>query len=315
MRSYLVVVCVAALLCVPAAGCLEVRDRPEEGDFAIHLEAPAVLVYLGRSGNLTGPAAQLDTDMEGDVSYSWDVGADGRIDYTYREARVENASIGVQLANYILGFHDESRNTTMLLAFSPDASTAAATVADVRFSKEGASATASYRTPLEVVGLGNLSLADLNPFGAVLGTMDQFPAELALNVTLPAPANGSVEYVAAFHPWSVYFPGDTVQSLSAVINAGETHRVSFGTDGALRLTIWDATGEVLFEGLASAAPGDRHVEVRALDWEGRIGEEETPGPSAVVAAIALLAVSALLVAIRRLAVLRNRPPRSRAGRW
>jgi hypothetical protein len=310
MRRYLVVVCVAALLCVPAAGCLEVRDRPAEGDFAIHLETPPVLVYLGRSGNLTGSAAELTTDMEGDVSYSWDIGADGRIDYTYREPRVENASIGVQLANYILGFHDESRNTTMLLAFSPDASTAAATVADVRFSKDGAAATASYRTPLEVVGLGNLSLADLNPFGAVLGTAEQFPTELALNVTLPAPANGSVEYVAAFRPWSVYFPGDTVQSLSVVINAGETHRVSFGTDGALRLTIWNASGDVLFEGLASAAPGDRHVEVRALDWEGRIGEEETPGPSAAVAAGALLAVGCAVVASRRGgAVLSRRQPR------
>ncbi len=307
MRNFLVVVCAAALLCVSTAGCLEVRDRPEEGDFAIHLETPPVLVYLGRSGNLTGPAAELDTEMEGDVAYSWDVGADGRIDYTYREARVENASIGVQLANYILGFHDESRNTTMLLAFSPDASTAAATVADVRFSKEGASATASYRTPLEVVGLGNLSLSDMGIFGAVLGTLDQFPAELALNVTLPAPANGSVEYVAAFRPWSVYFPEGTVQSVSLAINAGETHRVSFGTDGQLRLTIWDASGEALFEGLASDAPGDRHVEVTAFDWQGRIGEEETPGPAAAMAAGALLAVSCV-AALRRRTALNRRPP-------
>ena len=311
MRHILAIVCVAVLLCLSAAGCVEVRDRPEEGDFAIHLETPPVLVFLGRSGNLTGPAAELTTEMEGDVSYSWDIGADGRVDYTYREPRIENASIGVQLASYILGFHDESRNTTMLLAFSPDASTAAATVADVRFSKEGAAATASYRTPLQVVGLGNLSLADLNPFGAVLGTVEQFPTELALNVTLPAPANGSIEYVAAFRPWSSYFSEDTAQSLSVVINAGETHKVSFGTDGALRLTIWNASGGVLFEGLASAAPGDRHVEVRALDWEGRIGEEETPGPSASAAAGAMLAVACAAVAARRQggAALRRRQPR------
>ena len=62
-----------------------------------------------------------------------------------------------------------------------------------------------------------------------------------------------------------------------------------------------------FNHVALSVPAD------LLDWQGRVGEEETPGPSAAMAVGAVLAAACVAVvasaARGRAAALRGRPPR------
>lgn len=304
-RLLLVVVCVALL--TAATGCIEVRDRPEEGEFTLRVESPPLLLYLGPSGVLEGEEAELETELEGDVHYSWDIGSDGSVDFTTREAHIEDAAAGLDTATYIVSFHEGSRNMTLLLAFTPEDTPAAATVADLTYTGEGVALDAHYATALEVTPTANLTILTEGPLGAVLNTSIHLPVELGLNVSLPVGHNGSLEYVAAFHPWSAYFPADTVQSVSLAIEPGETHTVTMDGAGNIHMVIRDASGAVVFSGLASDVPGDRHVEFTTIDWEGHIGEEEAPGMGAPVALAAVVVAAAVLVA-RRTAISRPRRP-------
>jgi hypothetical protein len=304
-RILLVVACVALLMA--ATGCIEVRDRPESGDFSLRVVSPPVHLYLGPTAALEGAEAELDTELGGDVHYSWDIGSDGSIDFTTREAQIQDAAAGLESATYIVSFHEESRNMTLLLAFTPEDTPAAATVADLTYTGEAVALDAHDATPLEVTPTANLTILTEGPLGTVLNTSLYLPVELGLNVSLPVGHNGSLYYVAAFHPWSDYFPADTVQSVSLAIEPGEAHTVTMDAAGDVHLVIRDASGAVVFAGLASDVPGERHVAFTTIDWEGSIGEEEAPGMGAPFALAAVAVVAMALGAWRRMA---DRPRRT-----
>jgi hypothetical protein len=278
------------LLIVSTAGCVEVKDRPANGPFTIRLEMPPMLLVNDTGGQLAGPLAQVETELENKTpAYSWDIDGDGIADLNGSRVHYPNGTIDIHVAHYIVTYYGQQRAIPLFLAGSGRAA-----VADALFLENASLASVGVRTPLIILGGNDLRTNTEGPLGITFDGVRNPPTGFhGMYISLWSNASGPSTYVAGF-VWDVNDPYNT--SMGAFrIWPGERHHVECTDDGQMLLNVTTQSGTtVVYSGSAGDAPANRTARLGVLEWTGRVGEEPTPGPGALAAAVALVCATVAL---------------------
>jgi len=295
------VAALALLLVVSTAGCVEVKDRPERGEFTITVDLAPVMMVNMTGGWLRGPEAELTTDLESKhVEYYW--GFVSRLgvfppEFDYikgRDVQVNVTVPRIQVASYGVEYLGQRRDIPIFLASVPPDSNATVAVADVDFLDTSYRSVDPGGPELKVLPDVENQLVLQNQMGWIFNFTPYALNDTVTRVHYTNTTTRSHAYAFACNP-----RGQTgIAPVEAVVQfrPGEHHDIGLTPSGGLNVTIRNAFGHILYAGAVSGLPEDRRVEPGMLVWNGTVGggKEEAPGPGALLASTSIVIVSSAM---------------------
>ena len=283
------------------AGCIEVKDPPEEGEFTIELDSPAMLFVPEAGGHLEGAHAHTETELHDEhLKYFWHV--EGLEELEGPEASLPATDVGVRRAEYRLEYYEQEEHLNLSVVTVPSGEGVFLAFADGNLLEGGPNGTATPGLTFEVGE--NLTVLHTDEVGTVWKFNESLDEEdVVLNVFLDENASRRASYVVGIH--IIEGSHEEIHNGSIVIYPGEGHTVSFLQSDSDHLnvgvwiekdniTVWPHIGT--FEDL----PVKYRTDIGVLEWEGRVGEEEeAPGPSATLALGSIIVVAAVSLMARR----------------
>ncbi len=292
--SLLALVLVVALLS-STAGCIEVKDKPPQGEFTVSLETEEIHFVEASGGTLHGPHAEVETHIpHAHTEYAWEI--EGLGEFEGADAELPAHSQGVRLASFDVHFIDQANHTGVAVATVPDLSGIYMVFADGTSLEPGANV--SDHPVFDLEWGDDLDEVYEGEEGVIQEYSGRLSEPMTLDVSLNESSEGSGIYLLGIHVRSGELLVERTASMR--INPGEVHRLSY-QDGELHVLIPHATEQMpIYDGPYEGLPREYRTEIGVLEWEGWVGEpEETPGPGALAAVIALVAMAGLAVRVHR----------------
>jgi hypothetical protein len=312
-RATVAVAALALLLIVSTAGCVEVKDRPERGEFTITLEVPPLMMVNTTGGWLHGPEARLTTDLESKhVEYYW--GFESRLgvfppEFDYikgRDVQVNVTVPRIQVVSYGVEYLGQRREISIFMASIPPDSNATIAVADVDFLDTSHLPVGPSGPELKVLPGVDNQLVLQNQIGQIFNFTPYALNDTEIKVYYTNTTSRSHAYAFACNPRGQA----EIAPVEAVVQfrPGEHHDIDLTPSGGLNITIRSAFGSVQYAGAVSGIPEDHRVEPGMLVWNGTVGggKEETPGPGALITSASIAIVASAMVARRRLGLATRR---------
>jgi len=294
-RASLLVLVLVVVLLSATAGCIEVKDKPPQGEFTVSLVTEEIFFVDDSGGTLQGPHAEVETHIpHAHTEYAWDI--EGLGEFEGADAELPAHSQGVRLASFDVHFIDQSNHTGVAVATVPDLSGIYMVFADG--TSLDPEANVSDHPVFDLEWGDDLHEVHEGEEGFIREYTGRLSEPMTLNVSLNESSVGSGVYLLGFHVRS----GDLLveRTASVRISPGEEHWLSY-QDGELQVRIPHSDQQtVIYDGPYEGLPKEYRTEIGTLEWEGWVGEpEETPGPGALAAVVALSAVAGLVVRGRR----------------
>jgi len=314
-RGTVAVAALALLLVVSTAGCVEVKDRPERGEFTITLEIPPLIMVNTTGGLLHGPEAELTTDLESkDIEYYWGIESlAGGFPPTFdewkgRDLQFKGAHPGLQRIQYGVEYYGQRRNLTLFLASIPADQNATIVVADVNYLNTSYVPEGSTSPKLAVDSMAGNLLAEDGRIATIYNFTPEDRDNASVEVFFFYGLSGNNTYLVACRQGGL--PGTAPVEAALIYRPYEDHVIDLDPSGGMNVTIWDThygnskwnfTWKKLYNGSVSGLPRDRRVEPGMLVWNGTVGggKEESPGTGALLAVASIAAAASAMAMHRR----------------
>lgn len=294
-RTSLLAVILVVTLLSATAGCIEVKDKPPQGEFTISLVTKEILFVDASGGTLHGPHAEVETEIpHAHTGYEWDI--EGLGEFEGADAELPAHTQGVRLASYDVHFIDQSNHTGVALATVPDLSGIYMVFADG--TSLDPEANASDHPVFDLEWGDDLEEVYEGEEGVIREYTGRLSEPMTLTVSLNESSVGSGVYMLGFHVRSGELLVERIASVR--INPGEAHLLSY-QDGELEVYIPHSIEQVIiYDGPYEGLPKEYRTEIGVLEWEGWVGEpEETPGLGALATVVAMSSMAGLVVRARR----------------
>jgi len=288
------------LLIVATAGCIEVKEKPPKGPFAIDMESEEMFFVDDSGGLLVGPHGHVETDIAHvHEEYAWDIEELG--EFPGAEVELPAHDVGVRKASYNIHFIDQENHTGTSVATVPDLSGIYFIIGDGIGLEEGDNGTGTLDLELRM-GQNLTEIASDDGW-----TIMEYTGRLSDAMTVRLAHNGSndgtVTYLVGIHVKSGDLLEEDVGSIR--INPDEWHFLSY-IDGELNVKIYNDSilppnfNDPIFNGTYEDLPKEYTTHIGVLEWEGHVGEvEETPGFGALISVLALTVALVVVIGTRR----------------
>jgi hypothetical protein len=277
------------MLLVASAGCIEQKDPPEHGEFTIEVDSQPLFITTTDGEELHGAHAHVETDLHHDhPEYAWDIQGVGEFEGS--EVHLPAIDEGLHAAIYNMTFYEQEGGVSLFLAAIEKWNGTYAFVADGGILSDPENSTAQ---PFKIAYFWNLISVrpmlwvDESYTWNLLENHVNRSEGLRIDLKMDDDLKEETEYVVGFqwggdflvHRWSV----------AIVIHAGEVHNLTYEGPGLLNISIHhqDDPTNITYQGNYTNLPNKYKGHIGTLHWEGKVGEEETPGLGLAGALVAM----------------------------